>query len=120
MFLLWLLSTQDNIKFLKQLKLGFTLTINWNKYQAKVTIQNRNQYLDYLADISFQGVNRLFVLSFKNNAHQTRHTRYFLPKVVIKDYNVMINGQKISDQPVKYDLRTYDNVRKITIGQGDD
>ena len=32
----------------------------------------------------------------------------------------MVDGQKFSDQPVKYDLRTYDNVRKITIGQGDD
>ena len=61
---------------------------------------------------------RLFVLSFENNAHRTRYTGYFLPKVEIKDYNVMINGQSFFDQPVKNDLRIYDNVQKITIGQG--
>ena len=32
----------------------------------------------------------------------------------------MIDGQNFSDEPVKNDLRTYDNIRKIAIGQGDD
>ena len=32
----------------------------------------------------------------------------------------MIDGQNFSDEPVKIDLRTYDNIRKISIGQGDD
>ena len=94
--------------------------MNWNKYQSKSTTQNRNQYLDYLIDLSFQRVNRFSVLSFENNANRARHTGYFPPKVEIKDYIVMIDGQKFHDQPVKYDLRTYVNVRKITIGQGDD
>ena len=38
----------------------------------------------------------------------------------IKDYNVMIDGQNIFDQPVKNNLRTYNNIRKITIDQGVD
>ena len=38
----------------------------------------------------------------------------------IKDYNVMIDGQNIFDQPVKNNLRTYNNIRKITIAQGVD
>ena len=58
------LSTQDNAKLLQQLKSGFTKTFNWNKYQSKVTLQRKNQYLDYLIDPGFQEVNRLFVLSF--------------------------------------------------------
>ena len=32
----------------------------------------------------------------------------------------MIDGQKLLDQPVKNALRTYNNVRRIMIGQGDD
>ena len=32
----------------------------------------------------------------------------------------MIDGQNVSDQPAKNDLRTYDNIRKIEISQGDD
>ena len=60
-------------KLSQQLKSGLKRTINWNKYQPKVTAQERNQYLDYLFDPSFQGVNRLFVLSFENNACQTSY-----------------------------------------------
>ena len=39
------LSTQDNIKLLKQLESGFKRTINWNKYHSKTTNQARNRYL---------------------------------------------------------------------------
>ena len=46
------------------------------------------------------------------------HTGYCLPKVEIKDYNVMINGRNFFDQPVKTDLRTYDNIRKMATSQG--
>ena len=58
------LSTQENIKLFKHLESGFKITINWKKYLAKTTNQSQNRYLDYLIDPSFQGVNRLFVLSF--------------------------------------------------------
>ena len=60
------LSTQENIKLLKQLESGFEKTINWNKYLAKTTNQAKNRYLDFLIDPSFKEVNRLFVLSFKD------------------------------------------------------
>ena len=56
------LSTQDNTKLLQQLNSGFKKIINWNKYQSKVTKQERKRNLNYLIDPSFQGVNRLFVL----------------------------------------------------------
>ena len=69
------LSTQDNTELLQQLKSRTKLTINWNKYQSKVTTKHRKQYLDYLTDPSSQGINTFFVLSFEDNAHQTRHTR---------------------------------------------
>ena len=80
----------------------------------------QNQYLGYLIDPSFQGVNRLFVLSSEDIAHQARHIGFFLPKVEIKDYNVMIKGQNFFDQPVKNDMRTYDNIQTIATVQGDD
>ena len=44
----------------------------------------------------------------KEIAHRARHTRYFLSKEEVKDYNVMIDGQNFFNQPVKNDLRTYD------------
>ena len=89
---------------LGKLKLGFKETNNWNKYQSKVSIKRQNQYWDYLVDASFQGVNRLFVLPFEDNAIRTRHTRYFLSIVEIKDYNITIDGQKCFDQSIKKDF----------------
>ena len=48
---------------MQQLKTGFKRAINWNNYQSEVLIERQNQYLDYLIEPIFQGVNRLFVLS---------------------------------------------------------
>ena len=114
------LSTQDIAKLLKKLKSSFKRTINWNKYQAKVSTEGQNQYLNFLIDPSFQGVNRLFELSFENEGNRKVYTGYYLPKVEIKDYNVMIDGKGFFDQPVKSDVRTCYNICKISIGQGDD
>ena len=47
------LSNHDSAKLLQQLESGLKGTINWNKYQSKVTIQAPNQYLDYLIDNCF-------------------------------------------------------------------
>ena len=56
------LSNQDNAKLIEQLKSGFKRTINWNKYQSKVSTERQNRYLDYLIDRSFQRANGLFVI----------------------------------------------------------
>ena len=114
------LSTQDNAKLLQQLKSGFKTTINWNKHQRKVSREGVNQYLDFLIDPSVQGVNTLFVLSFENECDRKVHTGYYLPKVEIKDYSVIIDGKNVMDQPVKNNIRTYDNIRKVSSGQRDD
>ena len=98
------LSTQDNTKLLLQFKSGFKRTTNWNKYQSKVSIHAPNPYLDYLIDPSFQVVNIIFVLSFENNTDRTVHIGYYLPKVEVKDYNVMIDGQTFFGKPVKNNL----------------
>ena len=87
------LSTQNNAKVLEQLKSGFKRTINWNKYQSKISKERPSQYLDYLIDPSFQGVTRLIVLLFEDIAHQTSYKQCFLLTVAIKDYNVMIDGK---------------------------
>ena len=114
------LSTQDNAKLLQQLKSGFKRTINWNKYESSVKTFAQNRYLNYSINPSFQGVNRLFVLSFENEDDRTSHSTYYLPKVEIKDYNVMIDGRNFFDQPINSMTKTYKNIRKIATGQGDD
>ena len=83
------------------MKTGVKRTINWNKYQSKVTIQAQNQQLNYLIGPSLQGINRLFVLLFENNDDRKGHTGYFFRKVEIKDCNVMIDRKNVFDQPLK-------------------
>ena len=100
------LSTQENTKFLQQLKSGFKRVINWNKYLSKPELLARN--LNHLIEPSFQGVNRLFVLAFENDDDRTSNDEYYLPTVEIKDYNIMINGENFFDQPIKNNKVTYD------------
>ena len=75
--------------------------MNWNKYQSKLSPQRIDQYLD-LTGPSFQGVNRLFVLPFENEAQLTSYNRYYLPTREVKNC-VMIDGQNLFPQPVRKD-----------------
>ena len=84
------LSTTDNEKLLQQLKSGLKKTISWEKYESSIKTVAQNRYLNYLINPSFQRVNRLFVLSFENENDRTSHSTYYLPKVGIKGYNVMM------------------------------
>ena len=69
----------------------------------------------FVSDMTFQGVNRLFVLSFENYEHRRGHKRYFLPTVEIKDYNVMTDGKKVFWLASKKWFCNYGNIRKIAI-----
>ena len=56
------LSTQENTKFLQQLKSDFKRVTNWNKYLSKPELLAQNPNLKLLVEPSFQGPNRLFVI----------------------------------------------------------
>ena len=114
------LSTQENTKVLQQLKSGFKRVINWNKYLSKPELLAQNPNLNHLVEPRCQGVNRLFVLAFENDNYRICARRYNLPNVEIKDYNIMINGENVFDQPIKNNKVTYENIRKLAIDQGDD
>ena len=98
------------------MKSGFKKTISWNKYLSKPGLLAQNANLDNSIEPSYQGINRLFVLAFENDAQRTNNKRYYIPNVEIKDYNVMIDGKNFFDQPIKNDKVTYDNIRKIATG----
>ena len=48
------------------------------------------------------------------------HIGSYLQNVEIKNYNVMINRENFFDQSIKDNKVTYENIRKITTGRGDD
>ena len=77
-----------------------------------------------MLDASYQGVKRLFVLVYRdcggaNRVTADSHRRYFLPRVKIKNYNIEIDGN-FYDQPINDLVKQYDEVRKVSTGQGDD
>ena len=99
--------TLDNAKLLQQLKSGFKRTINWNKYQSDPKTYSKNRYLNHLVNPSFHGVNKLFVLSFENKNDRTSNSNSYLPKVEIKNYNVMTDGKNLFDQPINSSLKAW-------------
>ena len=73
-------------------------------------------------DPSFQGVNRLFVMSYNRaNGQPTRngYIKYYLPRISLNIYNVIIDGRKFYDNPIESDIKKYRELKKVMIGKGE-
>ena len=115
------LAKENDIKLLEKLKSGFKKTIKWNKYRSQMTIQNNNNNLNYLIDPTFTNVNRLFVLSFpRNNNTDSRYSfsNYYVPKVRVNDFNVLIDGKSFFDLPVKNEEEAYEKIIEMSNNNG--
>ena len=108
-----LLAEYDN-KLLEPLKKGFKRTIKWNKCRSEMSNQAKNNNLNYLIDATFTNVNRLFVLSFENENDRTSFSKYYVPKVEIKDFNVLIDGKPFFEIPVKNKEEAYEAIIEMS------
>ena len=102
------------MKLVKLLEEGFKRPVYWNEYKTKIETKNvdNSNLTRFSLDGSFQGVKRLFVLAFNNatvnvpnnpinnRVLRNSHTKYFLPRVNITNYNVLINGRNFCHQPI--------------------
>ena len=119
------LSTKDNAKLSKLLSEGFKRPVYWNKYKVDPNkTYDENNYIRELLDASYKGVKRLFVLAYRdrggtNIVTADSHRRYFLPRVKIENYNIDIDGINFYDKPINDLIKQYDEVRKVSTGQGD-
>ena len=104
------LSTESDKILLEQLRTGFKITIKWNKCRSEMTNQTQNNNLSYLIDSTFTKVNRLFVLSFENEDDRTSFSKYYVPSVLIKNFNVLIDGKGLFDMPIKNGKKTYEQI----------
>ena len=55
-----------------------------------------------------------------NSVERKSHRKYFLPRVSITNYNVLIDCINLYDQPINDQIKKYDEIRKTASGQGDD
>ena len=107
------LPKENDIKLLRQLKSGFKGSIKWNKYRSQMTIQPKNNNLNYLINPTFTNVNRLFVLSFARTILDDKRdsfSHFYVPNVEIKEFNVLIDGKSFFDLPVKNEEEPYEKI----------
>ena len=108
------LSAENDNKLLEQLKTGFKRTIKWNKYRSEMSNQTKNNNLNYLTYPTFTNVNRLFVLTFENEDDRTSFSKYYVPKVEIKDFNALIDGKPFFEIPVKNKEEVHEQIIEMS------
>ena len=108
------LSTEDDINFLEQLKSGFERNIIWNKYRLEMANQSKINNLDFLIDPTSNKVKKFFVLSFESEDDRTSFSKYYIPKVEIKDFNVLVDGKGFFDAPVKNKEEAYGKITSVS------
>ena len=79
-----------------------------------MTNQTKTNHLNHLLDPKFTKVNRLFVLSFEIEEERTSFSKYYISKVEIKDFNVLIDGKGFFDVPVKNKEKAYEKLMSIS------
>ena len=104
------LSKDDEIKLLTNLKSGFKREIIWNKYRSQMTTDRVNNNLNILIDPTFTNVNRLFVLAYQNPDDRQSFSQFYLPNVMVKDYNVIIDKLAFFDLPIKTKEEGYEKI----------
>ena len=108
------LSKDDEIKLLTNLKPGFTREIEWNKYRSQVSTEAINNNLNILIDRTFTNGNRLLVLAYQTAADRQSSSQFYLPKVMVKDFNVIIDKLAFFDLPIKTEAEAYEKIIDIS------
>ena len=108
------LSKDDEIKLLTNLKSGFKREIIWNKYRSQMTTEAINNNLNILIDPTFTNVNRLFVLAYQNADDRQSFSQFYLPNVMVKDFNVIIDKLAFFDLPIKTEEEAFE-ITKLEI-----
>ena len=119
------LSKEDNKGFIEQQNKGFQRSIYWNEYKTKEQNEDAdaNVFKYINLDPSFQGFNRLFVMAYNRaDGQPTRNgpTKYYLPRIDLEKYNVIIDGRNFYDNPIESDIEKYRELKKVMIGKGED
>ena len=94
------LSGKDNQKLSKLLRKGFERSVYWKEYKTKSDNKNMTNKFRYFVKSNFVGVNRLFVLVYSNEDaafKRFKAKKCYLPKIIINDYSVIINGKNFYD-----------------------
>ena len=73
-----------------------------------------NNNSNILVDPTFTNVNRLFVLAYQNTDDRQSISNFYLPKVMAKVYNVIIDKLAFFDLHIKTEEEAYDKIIDIS------
>ena len=104
----------DKIKLLTNLKSGFKREIIWNKHRSQMITEAINNNLNILIDPTFTNANRLFVLAYQTADDRQSFSQFYLPNVMVKDYNVIIDKLAFFDLPIKTEEEAYEKIIDIS------
>ena len=111
------LSKEDNKDFIEQQNKDFQRSIYWKEYKTKEKNEDGNanavKYINL--DPSFQGVNRLLIMAYSRAANQPgrdSQQKYYLPRIVLNKYKVIIDGRNFYDNPIEGDSEKYRELKK--------
>ena len=102
------LLARANQKLSKLLSKGFERSIYLNEYKTKSENKNTTYEYRYFLESNFIRVNRLIVLVYLNTENDVKRFKtrnYYLLKGIMKNYNLIINGKNLYDQPIDSDIK---------------
>ena len=73
-----------------------------------------NNNLNFLIDPTFTNVNRLFVLAYQNADDRQSFSQFYLPRVMVKDFNVIIDKLAFFDLLIKTEEEAYKKIIDIS------
>ena len=79
-----------------------------------MTTEAINNNLNLLIDPTFTNVNRLFVLAYRTANDRQSFSQFYLPKVMVKDCNVIIDKLSFFSMPIKTEEEAYEKVIDIS------
>ena len=119
------LSIEDDAKLSKLLSKGFKRSVYQNKYKIIPNkTYDKNHYIRELLNASYQGVKRLFVLTYRDRGGAIELQLILTENIFFQEWKLQIatfnDGRNFYDQPINDLIKQYGEVTKVSTGQDDD
>ena len=105
-------SARENKKLSKPLSKGFERSVYWNKHKTKSENKKMTNEYRYFLESNF-----VLVYSNQDDNSKRFKAKRYLPKRIINNYNVTMNGKNFYDQTIDSHIKQYEEIRKLTTGR---
>ena len=79
-----------------------------------MTTEAVNNNLNIFIDPTFTNVKRLFALAYQNADDRQSFSQFYLPNIMVNDYNIIIDKLAFFDLPIKTEEEAYEKIIDIS------